>query len=238
MYDLLLTFSQLPTLTQGFVIVIFLAALYVHSYRFTAGTVLHGPTIFTTIGIFATFLGIAIGLLNFDASRINESVPELIAGIKTAFWASVFGVLAALSIKLRYALLGLPAREKEEEFEGATIDDLANLLKSLQHSIAGREDSTLLSQMKLSRQDTNDRLDALKRSMQEYLAKMAESNSKALIEALKEVIRDFNAKINEQFGENFKHLNEAVGKVLVWQEKYSQQMTEMIQQQVVTTQNM
>jgi len=41
---------------------------------------------------------------------------------------------------------------------------------------------------------------------------MAENNSKALIEALQEVIRDFNAKINEQFGENFKQLNEAVGK--------------------------
>ena len=35
-------------------------------------------------------------------------------------------------------------------------------------------------------------------------AQMAENNTKALIEALEEVMRDFNAKINEQFGENFK----------------------------------
>ena len=70
------------------------------------------------------------------------------------------------------------------------------------------------------------------------MEKIAESNSKALIEAFKEVIRDFNTKINEQFGENFKQLNAAVEKILVWQERYRQQMTEMIQQQTLTTSNM
>jgi hypothetical protein len=67
---------------------------------------------------------------------------------------------------------------------------------------------------------------------------MADNNSKALIEALKEVIRDFNAKINEQFGDNFKQLNLAVEKILVWQEAYRRQMAEMIDQQRTTTKNM
>ena len=67
---------------------------------------------------------------------------------------------------------------------------------------------------------------------------MADNNSKALIEALKEVIRDFNAKINEQFGDNFKQLNSAVEKILVWQEAYRRQMAEMIDQQRTTTENM
>src|SRR5207253_9149649 len=42
----------------------------------------------------------------------------------------------------------------------------------------------------------------------------------------------------EQFGENFKQLNEAVGKILVWQEKYREQITEMIQQQQIASQSM
>jgi DNA anti-recombination protein RmuC len=67
---------------------------------------------------------------------------------------------------------------------------------------------------------------------------MADNNSKALIDALKEVIRDFNAKINEQFGDNFKQLNLAVERILVWQEAYRQQMAEMIDQQRATTENM
>jgi ABC-type transporter Mla subunit MlaD len=70
------------------------------------------------------------------------------------------------------------------------------------------------------------------------MERMADNNSNAFIEALKEVIRDFNAKINEQFGDNFKQLNSAVEKILIWQETYRQQMAEMIDQQQETTKNM
>ncbi len=49
---------------------------------------------------------------------------------------------------------------------------------------------------------------------------MAENNSKAFIQALEEVIKDFNNKITEQFGDNFKQLNLAVGALLTWQENY------------------
>ena len=55
---------------------------------------------------------------------------------------------------------------------------------------------------------------------------------------LKTVIREFNEKISEQFGDNFKQLNETVGQLLVWQERYRQQMAEMIEQQQITSQNM
>ena len=52
------------------------------------------------------------------------------------------------------------------------------------------------------RQDFNDRLDALKKAQDEALQKMSQMGSQALVEALRDVIRDFNARINEQFGEN------------------------------------
>jgi iron uptake system EfeUOB component EfeO/EfeM len=74
--------------------------------------------------------------------------------------------------------------------------------------------------MKLSRQDTNDRLDALKKAQNEALQKLSEMGSKALVEALRDVIQDFNSRLTEQFGENFKQLNEAVGKLLSWQDRY------------------
>ena len=37
-----------------------------------------------------------------------------------------------------------------------------------------------------------------------FAEKMVENNQKAIIEALQEVIKDFNTKLNNQFGENFK----------------------------------
>jgi len=84
----------------------------------------------------------------------------------------------------------------------------------------GSEEGSLISQIKLSRQDSNDRLDALKAAQTEALAKLSELGSKALVEALRDVIRDFNQKLTEQFGENFKQLNTAVGRLLAWQEQY------------------
>src|SRR6266436_8374759 len=95
-----------------------------------------------------------------------------------------------------------------------------------------------LGQIKLFRQETGYGLKAVYSSLENYMDRMAENNSKALIEALKEVIQDFNAKINEQFGDNFKQLNSAVERILVWQEAYRQQMAEMIDQQRATTENM
>jgi len=48
-----------------------------------------------------------------------------------------------------------------------------------------------------------------------------------LIEALKEVIGDFNTQINEQFGENFKHLNAAVGELVIWQQQYRVELDQL-----------
>jgi translation initiation factor 2 alpha subunit (eIF-2alpha) len=72
------------------------------------------------------------------------------------------------------------------------------------------------------RVDLVDQTQDLNKSFKEFADKVAENNSKALIEALEGVMRDFNTKINEQFGDNFKQLNQAVGNMLVWQENYKQ----------------
>lgn len=50
------------------------------------------PNLFPTLGILFTFLGIAIGLWNFDSNDIEKSIPELMNGLKTAFFVSIFGV--------------------------------------------------------------------------------------------------------------------------------------------------
>jgi hypothetical protein len=105
-------------------------------------------------------------------------------------------------------------------------------------ALVGDEDSTVVSQLKLTRQDTNDKLDQLNRSQRDFLTTAAENNSKALITALEAVIKDFNTKISEQFGENFKQLNVAVGRLLEWQELYRSQMSEMISQQSSAANNM
>jgi hypothetical protein len=233
-----LVFLTLPVITQFAITLLLISALIAHLFKYTEQTIHDGPSIFTTAGIFFTFLGIAEGLYGFDPQKIDASIPTLLDGLKTAFIASVVGVGAALSIKLRFALFGLRRKAQGGPTEGATVDDLCYQMIAVHQALVGDDDSTLLSQIKLSRQDTNDRLDKLRQSQTEFMQKMADNNSKALIQALQEVIRDFNTKISEQFGENFKQLNAAVGHLLTWQEQYRTQLSELIAQQTRTAENM
>ncbi len=223
--------------TATFIVIITIFAAIFHT-RFNHANANKAPAILTTCGILGTFFGIALGLLDFNPNDIQNSVPALIDGIKTAFWVSAWGIFCALSIKIREAVWGVRKITTDEKYQGATVDDLAALLQDVKGALVGSEESTLLGQIKLARQDSNDRIDSLKKSLDDFASKVAENNSKALIEALKEVIRDFNTKITEQFGDNFKQLNQAVGKILEWQEQYRQQVAEMIEQQTQTSKNM
>ena len=229
---------SLPSVTTLFIACILAVWAYFFFFRFTPVTVANAPAVLTSLGIFGTFVGVAWGLSGFDTSDVQGSVPALLDGLKTAFWSSIAGIGGAVLIKLKHLVKARRSDQDETAHEAATIDDLANLLRELNRSLVGDEQSTALSRLELSGRATNDRLDALKRSLDEFLVNMAESNTRALVNALHEVIRDFNVKLNEQFGENFKRLSEAVEGILVWQERYRQQTTALIEQQAQAAERM
>jgi hypothetical protein len=212
--------AEVPIVTQIFLVVIVVLWIY-FNVRYDEKTAAYAPTILTTTGILATFVGIALGLLGLDSKDIQGSLPQLLGGLKTAFFASVAGVSGALLIKLRHYFIGVRHAVSGSGADGeVTAADLAALLKGIQQALVGNDESTLVSQLKLLRLDTNERLEALRKAQVEALQKLSEMGSASLVEALRDVIRDFNAKLTEQFGENFKQLNEAVGKLVVWQEQY------------------
>ena len=197
-----------------------------------------GPTILTTLGIFFCFAGIAWGLLDFDPRDVRSTVPHLLQGIRTSFWSSVVGIFWALTLKIRVALFGDATVASSGAQEGSTVDDLARLLVQLNRSIAGADDSALLGQLKRLHADGNDRLDKLTEAFDRYAENIAETNSKALVRALSEVVRDFNVKLNEQFGDNFKRLNSAVERLVTWQLEYEKQLGALIEQEVATRDSM
>jgi DNA anti-recombination protein RmuC len=229
--------ANLSPLTEFALVLISLVGIAFH-VRWSRRATALGPTLLTTLGIFFCFTGIAWGLLDFNTNDVKSSVPHLLQGIRTSFWASVAGIGWALTIKARNLLFGEPAVHSEGGESGATVDDLADQLMRLNHGVSGAGESSLIGQIQLLRAGTDVRLDRLTASFENYAEKVAESNSKALIGALQEVIRDFNAKINEQFGENFKQLNDAVGKLLGWQVRYEVQLNALIEQETATRKNM
>lgn len=213
-------------LTLLFVIVIALATVF-FQLKFDRYAVNHGPEILTTLGIFGCFTGIAIALLDFDTKNINESVPQLLDGVKTAFWASVTGVLGALTIKFRHRFSKEPIQVSEGEPKSASLEDVVVSINSLRKSIAGENDTSLISQFKLMRQEQNDNATLMRKSLDDFAEKVSELGSKALIEALQKVISDFNNQLNEQFGDNFKQLNLAVEKLVLWQKQYKEELDQL-----------
>lgn len=65
------------------------------------------------------------------------------------------------------------------------------------------------------------------RNLQEFADMLSKSATEQVVEALKQVIQDFNTNLTEQFGENFKQLNEACLKLVQWQEDYRVQLGDM-----------
>ena len=54
------------------------------------------PSIVSTLGVLGTFLGITIGLMNFNPNVLDESIPLLLEGLKTAFFTSLAGMIGSL----------------------------------------------------------------------------------------------------------------------------------------------
>ena len=98
----------------------------------------------------------------------------------------------------------------------------------------GDQENSLASELQKLRAQSADTALAAKegfaelgRKFDDFSETMSEAFSKAIIEELNSVIRDFNEKLTEQFGDNFKQLNSAVEKLVQWQENYRQQMDQL-----------
>lgn len=193
----------------------------------------------TSMGVLGTFIGIFDGLRQFDALNIEASVPNLLEGMKFAFLTSIAGMVASIVIKSISSIRGSIQQKEDDD-----IDDIVELFNSMRDEmkklnttltnnqqqadktfeklgeVFGENQYQLKKELESLNKSLNEKQDVLINEFHEFGQKMAQNNTDALIDALNDVIKDFNNKISEQFGENFKELNVAVTKLLDWQENY------------------
>ena len=202
------------------------------------------PGAVISLGIFGTFLGIYIGLLNFDTTDINNSIPDLLEGLKTAFITSLCGMGASLVLKF---IFGRYDREDIKD-EKASNDDPIVLLRKISTGVASVSDSvtsmnttilrcfqseeefSFISQIKIIRTDINDLKREIVKSLDEFGKKVAELGTEAMIEALRNVIDQFNVHLSDLVGEEFKQLKHAMIKLVQWQENHREAVDEMQKQ--------
>ncbi|WP_286816857.1 MotA/TolQ/ExbB proton channel family protein [Marinobacter sp. UBA3607] len=209
----------------------------------------YAPTLLTTLGILGTFFGIVAGLLAFDVQDIDGSIQGLLSGMKTAFITSLAGMLLSIVYKVLVStgILTVAATEEIDEDQigaaelyGVMVEQREGI-SALNQAIGSGDESSLTGQMKLLRSDVNDAEKQSRKEFSEFQEKlwiklqdfadmMSKSATEAVIDALRQVITDFNQNLTEQFGDNFKQLNEAVEKLVEWQDNYKGQLDDMTQQ--------
>lgn len=74
------------------------------------------PSLVITVGIAFTFLGVALGLRDFNTDDPTASLSTLVSGIKTAFWGSLTGVAASIVLKI-HSLIYLKEQEEEKRLD-------------------------------------------------------------------------------------------------------------------------
>lgn len=187
----------------------------------------------TTMGVIGTFLGITIGLLHFDTSNIDASIPHLLNSLKLAFVTSLFGQIASLLLSFIKNTENIDTAEDQAECKLSDNKDEAilHILKDISIGIGGAGDTSLVSNIQKLRISTTDGFSELNKtfgdlqnSFNEFSSTMKEQSVDAIIAALESVIKDFNKNLTEQFGSNFEKLNESVGKMIEWQDKYKQHL--------------
>lgn len=239
-------------ITDGFILLIIavfvLACVLKRGNRHHAFTQ-YAPTLMTTLGILGTFTGIVVGLLNFDVDNIDGSISALLGGMQTAFLTSLFGMFFGLVYKVLATMGWIAPRAQEAIDEDAIgVAELYQVMveqrdgvAALREAIGSGDESSLTGQMKLLRSDMGDHFkqsrqefsafqESLWVKLQDFADMLSKSATEQVIEALNQVIADFNQNLTEQFGENFKQLNEAVETLVDWQERYKEQLGQMTEQ--------
>lgn len=143
------------------------------------------------------------------AAKHEATIEDLIEYLKASSENKVAGEqkLSAAMGTLTAALASMDNSDGEQKILAA--------LEKLTAALIGDGDYTIIGQMRRS----NDKIIS---ELRDFGKTLAENNSRAFIAILNETMQDFNQKLTEQFGENFKQLNIAVGRLLEWQTNYLQ----------------
>lgn len=163
----------------------------------------------STIGVLGTFVGISIGLWEFNPNDITSSVPLLLSGMKIAFVTSIIGMSA--SIYMKYIAL----KNEDEE----NIDDIMELFNTMINE--SRNVNTTLIENQKQTQNVLNKVSEVWASHQRNLT--AELKSEILnlnnntTSKQEELIGEF-----KKLGECFTTLNSGVNNLLLWQENYKE----------------
>lgn len=179
-----------------------------------------------SLGLLGTFGGIFYGLLDFNVNDIEDSLPQLLEGLKTAFLTSIAGMASSLILKLSPILYGIKIEKDNSHQEQVETNHLFELLTAIEKNTA--EKIPNLSQIQSSNINSEELHEALKNmnSFIQHLQQTQENSTERMTQVLQE-LQTILKSINENNSKIETYLHKSYSLNVNQQEHITTQMTNL-----------
>lgn len=179
------------------------------------------PDIFTSLGILGTFIGLVLGLKDFqpnDYATMTTSVASLVEGIKVAFLTSIYGIAFSITytygMKTEYTAMSEKLQAFLEKFHACVMPTAENESRNL---LLATQKNTANAMEQMTEQVTMQMAKSFEKvitptfqKMNNSIDKMVSSVTECQTDAVKEITREFLREMNASFSMEFKNFNIAL----------------------------
>lgn len=127
------------------------------------------PSLLTSLGVLGTFLGITLGLLNFDPANIDGSIKELLNGLKLAFLTSIAGMIS--SSLLAWKINRISDLNRQQEQKQQNLEQAFNLIAEKLTSIDNNQKEFFKNFQNLVTQQNSDNYNNVSNGLENIFSK-------------------------------------------------------------------
>lgn len=179
------------------------------------------PDIFTSLGILGTFIGLVLGLKDFqpnDYAAMTSSVASLVEGIKVAFLTSIYGiafsVVYSYGMKTEYSAMNEKLQSFLDKFHACVMPTAENESRNL---LVATQKNTANAMEQMTEQVTLQMAKSFEKvitptfeKMNNSLDKLVSTVTECQTEAVQELTREFLREMNNSFKMEFRDFNIAL----------------------------
>ena len=190
----------------------------------------------TGLGILGTFIGLTMGLETFNSQDAINSTPELLNGIKVAFYTSIFGVVGSIVYNHYYHKDLEECNLLLEEFYSAVYENVCPdtetdyynkmlefnqkqtaSLDTLAGSIAGELAPKFAEAINKSVTPTMEKLN---KSIDDYIMRAVDAQS----ETIQKIVDKFMKQLNKSLDDQFHNLSRSIKDMCDWQDDSTEKL--------------
>ena len=196
------------------------------------------PDVLTSLGILGTFIGLVVGLKNFEPSNyeaMTASVSSLVDGIKVAFLTSIYGLSLSLvfgyGIKSAYSSLLDSMKHFMDKFHSMVIPSAEAETRNIMVNYQEEQTAAIT---KMTEQFSEHLANSFEkvitpsfRKMNQSMDILTETMAKGQEEMMHGLLDDFLEKMNDSFRLQFSNFNQALEEMTKAQREMTEKTREL-----------